>query len=288
MKKLIKEPLVHFFLLGIVLFVIYSQVNKNDSEQDIVIDNADIAHMAELWRMQWQRPPTSEELQGLIEKYVNQEVLYREALRMNLDHNDEIVKRRLAQKMEFLGQDLSGLVAPASEENLKAYFEDHKKDFETPYRYTLYQILFTEDNHVNPLEKAKNVLQKYGLSDTQGMQDKGDVFLLNYKLKDTDAFYLNREFGEQFTKQLEELPVGQWIGPIKSGYGVHLVYLESKTPPSIPSFAEVKDKVKREYEYQMEQEGQEAILKALRENYKVRITADNLEKATIDEIAQNK
>ncbi|WMI69044.1 peptidyl-prolyl cis-trans isomerase [Mangrovimonas sp. YM274] len=287
MKQLIKEPLIHFFLLGALLFVLYSQVNKSDTEQDIVVDNADVEHMAELWRMQWQRPPTSEELQGLIDKYVNQEVLYREALRMNLDHNDEIVKRRLAQKMEFLGQDLSGLVAPASEDNLKAYFEEHKKDFATPYRYNLYQILFTADNHVNPYDKAKAVLKEYNSLDTQGMREKGDPFLLDYALQDTDAFYLNREFGEQFSQQLETLPTGEWAGPIVSGYGVHLVFIESRTPPSIPNFADVKDKVQRDYEYQMEQESQAAILKALRDNYKVRITADNLEKATIDELAQN-
>ncbi|MGJ5642021.1 peptidyl-prolyl cis-trans isomerase [Formosa sp. S-31] len=287
MKRLIKEPLIHFFLLGTLLFVLYNQVNKNDTEQDIIVDNADVEHMAELWRMQWQRPPTSEELEGLIDKYVNQEVLYREALKMNLDHNDEIVKRRLAQKMEFLGQDLSGMMAPASDENLKAYFEDHKKDFTTPYRYTLYQVIFTADNHSNPVEQAKAVLKEYGASDVQGMQGKGDTFLLDYALEGTDAFYLNREFGAHFTKQLETLATGQWVGPIASGYGVHLVYIASKNEPEIPAFETVKDAVQRDYEYKIEQESQEAILKALKDNYKVRITADNLEKATTKELAQN-
>ncbi|WP_053970901.1 peptidyl-prolyl cis-trans isomerase [Mangrovimonas sp. ST2L15] len=287
MKQLLKEPLIHFFLLGALLFVLYSQVNKSDTEQDIVIDNADVEHMAELWRMQWQRPPTTEELQGLIDKYVNQEVLYREALRMNLDHNDEIVKRRLAQKMEFLGQDLSGLVSPASEKNLKAYFEAHQKDFETPYLYSFYHVIFTPDNHTNPSEKAKTVLREFKETSPLKMKTYGDNFPLDFEISDTDAFFLKREFGEQFSKQLETLPTGQWTGPIVSGYGVHLVYIESRTPPSIPNFIDVKDEVQREYEYQMEQESQEAILKALRDNYKVRITADNLEKATTDELAQN-
>lgn len=287
MKQLIKEPLFHFFLLGTLLFVLYSQVNKGDNEQDIVVDNADVEHMAELWRMQWQRPPTSEELQGLIDKYVNQEVLYREALRMNLDHNDEIVKRRLAQKMEFLGQDLSGMMAPASDENLKTYFEDHKADFMTPYRYTLYQVIFTADNHSNPVEKAKAVLEDYRTTNALGMQGKGDTFLLDYALEGTDAFYLNREFGEHFTKQLETLATGQWVGPITSGYGVHLVYIASKTEPKIPTFETIKNAVKRDYEYKIEQESQKAILKTLRDNYKVRITADNLEKATTKKLAQN-
>ena len=286
MKKFIKEPLFHFFLLGALLFVIYSQVNKSDTEQDIVIDNADIEHMAELWRLQWQRPPNADELQGLIDKYVNQEVLYREALKMNLDHNDEIVKRRLAQKMEFLGQDLSGLVAPASEENLMAYFEEHKEDYATSYQYNLYQVVFTTDHHKNPTKKAKAILEQYGSLDSNDMKPKGDSFYLDFALRDTDAFYLNREFGEQFTKQLETLPTEKWVGPVSSGYGEHLVYIESRTPPEIPPFKEVMKEVKRNYEYQMERESKEAIMKALKDSYNVQITADNIEEITSKNMAQ--
>ncbi|WP_338733551.1 peptidylprolyl isomerase [Mangrovimonas cancribranchiae] len=287
MKKLLKEPLLHFFVLGALLFAIYNLVNKSTDEEEIIVDNADIEHMAELWRMQWQRPPTAEELEGLIDKYISQEVLYREALKMNLDHNDEIVKRRLAQKMEFLGQDLTGLVAPASEENLKAFFNKHKDKYATPYKYSLYQVVFTSDNHANPTKKAKAVLKDFSSTSPLEMKTQGDHFPLDFALTDTDAFYLNREFGEQFTKQLETLTTGQWVGPVSSGFGKHLVYIESKTEPTTPDFKDVKSVVKRDYEYKMEQESQETILKTLKNNYKVRISADNMNTITSNELAQN-
>lgn len=287
MKKLFKEPLLHFFVLGALLFALYSLVNKDTKDDEIIVDNADIEYMTELWRMQWQRAPNLEELKGLINKYINQEVLYREALRMNLDHNDEIVKRRLAQKMEFLSQDLTGLIAPASEENLIEYFNKHKEKYATPYRYTMYQIVFTPDNHEIPLEKAKAVLNNYNSLAPMEMKNHGDNFPLDYALKDVDAFYINREFGEKFSKQLETLETNRWIGPVSSGFGQHLVYIESKTAPRIPEFKNVETVVKRDYEYDMEKEGQEAILRTLKNNYKIRINADNMNTITSSELAQN-
>ena len=288
MKKLIKEPLIHFFVLGALLFAIYSLVNKNNTDaEDIIVDNADVEHMVELWRLQWQRPPSAEELQGLITKYIDQEVMYREALRLNLDHNDEIVKRRLAQKMEFLGNDLSSLVAPATDENLKAYFEKHKEDYATDYNYTFHQIVFTTDNHKDPLTKAKSVLETSDLKQPEALKNKGDNFPLAFTFTNVDEFNLNRDLGKNFTKQLPDLEMRVWTGPITSGFGAHLVYIEHKTNPKIPDFTEVKDEVRRNYEYQMVQDSKEAILKELKKNYNINIQADNIDEAVIQDIAEN-
>ncbi|MBD0824912.1 peptidyl-prolyl cis-trans isomerase [Aestuariibaculum marinum] len=287
MKKLIKEPLLHFFVLGALLFAIYSLVNKNTDEEEIIIDNSDIEHMIELWQMQWQRPPSEDELQDLINKYVDQEVMYREALRLNLDHNDEIVKRRLAQKMEFLGNDLTTLVAPATDKNLKAYFEKHKENYATDYNYTLHQVIFTADNHKNPVAKANNVLDTYDVSSSESLKEVGDKFPLPYTYSNVDAFYLNRELDENFTKQLSSLRIGEWSGPIMSGFGVHLIYIEKKDNPRIPEFASVKKQVQRDYEYQMVLDSKNAILKELKQKYKINIEADNISSMLKQELAQN-
>jgi len=288
MKKIINEPLIHFFVLGALLFGLYSLVNKNNTDaEDIIVDNADVEHMVELWRLQWQRPPSAEELQGLITKYIDQEVMYREALRLNLDHNDEIVKRRLAQKMEFLGNDLSSLVAPANDENLKSYFEKHKEDYATDYNYTFHQIVFTTDNHKDPLTKAKSVLETSDLKNPESLKTKGDNFPLPYTFTDADEFQLNREIGGDFTKQLPNLETEIWTGPVMSGFGVHLIYIELKTDPKIPEFETVKQEVLTNYEYQRILDSKEAILTELKKNYNINIQADNLESALKQEFAEN-
>ncbi|GLB47709.1 peptidylprolyl isomerase [Neptunitalea lumnitzerae] len=285
MKKLLKEPLVHFFLIGAVLFVVYGLVNERSNNEDIIVDKEDVAHMAELWQLQWHRPPTAEELQGLIDRYVEQEVLYREALKLNLDHNDEIVKRRLAQKMEFLGNDLSTMVAPATEENVLAFYEKHKDNYQSDYVYSFKQIIFTGDHHQNPMVAAKNILKEKENLTAEQLKEAGDAFPLNFEFTNVDSFYINRELGDGVAEQLKTLETGRWDGPIVSGFGVHLVYIEKQIKPKIQPFEDVREKVTADYEYQMENDGKEAILNELKKKYHVIIKSEAI---ASKELAQNK
>lgn len=286
MKKWIKEPLVHFALLGVLIFGLFSLVGEQDSENEILIDDSDIDHLVELWQLQWQRPPTEEELQGLITKYVDQEILYREALKMNLDHNDEIVKRRLAQKMEFLGNDLSSLVNPPTDENLKTYFDEHQEEYKTDYQYTLYQVVFTTDKHQDPIAKANQVLEESATTDISSIKSKGDSFALNFSYSNASATSLKRSFGDAFVDQLPELTTGQWTGPIRSGFGAHLVYLKEKTEPQIPEFTKVRNEVLRDFEYAMEQQSKDAIKNELKKSYTIVIEAD-IDQALRQKLANN-
>ena len=117
MKKVLKEPLFHFLLMGIALFLIYGLVsNELDDEDTIVIDNFDLDNIIASWEMQWKRLPTDEELKSLIQQNIKQEIFYQEAIKMNLDHNDEIIKRRLSQKMQFLSSDIADMNEPNDKE----------------------------------------------------------------------------------------------------------------------------------------------------------------------------
>ncbi|TRZ45083.1 peptidyl-prolyl cis-trans isomerase [Robertkochia solimangrovi] len=287
MKKFLKEPLLHFFVLGALFFLVYGMINRSENEEEIIVDNADIEHMIEIWEMQWQRPPSSEELQGMITKYVDQEVMYREALRLNLDHNDEIVKRRLAQKMEFLGNDLSAMVAPPTHENLRLYYDQHQEKYATEYVYTLHQIIFTADKNEDPIRKAQSVLKELQLGNIKDLVTAGDNFPLPYFIAEADEFKLNREFGEKFTEQLAALETGKWIGPVISGFGAHLVYIESRKDPVIPKFSQVEEQVKRDFEYEMVKESKSAILNELKKRYNIRIEADNIDQELKKEFATN-
>jgi len=278
MKKILSEPFLHFIGLGLLLFLLFSLVSgPEERERDIVIDDPTLDHIVSLWELQWKRPPTREELQGLVEQYIEQEVYYREALRMDLDHNDEIVKRRLSQKMEFLSDDLSAMIAPPTEENLRRYYETNKEKYQTAYAYSLYQVPFTSSRHADPETAASQVLQQTNSDDPESLLDEGDPFLLPGSIRAVSADRLGRDFGVEFTEALPDLPVGQWAGPVKSGYGWHLVYLQDRQPPQIPEFEQVRQEVQRDFEYDKSRENRESIYSELRRGYNIRIEAEGLD-----------
>ena len=157
MKKLFREPLLHFILIGGLLFIVFNIVNKSDADsKEIIIDQSDLERMVNTWELQWKRKPTAKELTNLLKTDVKQEVLYLEALEMNLDHNDEIIKRRLSQKMEFLSKDLASITEP-TDKDLIDYFEANSEKYLTHYIYSFYQVLFTQDKS-GPDYKEKSTI----------------------------------------------------------------------------------------------------------------------------------
>ena len=154
MKKLLREPLVHFILIGIGLFLLYGWVSdRNRSPDTIYFDDYDMNNIIASWEMQWKRLPTDEELKSLVDQKIRQEVFYQEALKMNLDHNDEIIRRRLAQKMNFLSNDLATLKEPTTEE-LQEYFEENREKYMSPPVFSFYQLPFRADTRKSAREDA--------------------------------------------------------------------------------------------------------------------------------------
>ena len=154
MKNLFKEPFTHFIIIGIGLFLLYGLVSeKTDSKNTIIINDFDLDNIISSWEMQWKRLPTEQELQNLIDQNIKQEIFYQEALKMNLDHNDEIIKRRLAQKMQFLSNDIAKLVEPTDKE-LNEYYQKHSDKYLAPPSYSLYQITFSADNRKDSYKDA--------------------------------------------------------------------------------------------------------------------------------------
>ena len=275
MQQFIKEPLVHFLLIGLGIFLVYGWVSAEESyDNKIIIDDSHLAHLVSIFELQWNRPPTEEELQNILEKYLQQEIFYREALKMNLDHNDEVVKRRLAQKMEFLSDDLSALVDPPTDEKLQTYYQQNKDKYQVPYQYSFKQVVFTKDRHKDPQAAALEALDQYGSGQVDAMHDHGDRLSIRYQF---DNFYepqVEKELGGNLAVLLRDLPLYQWSGPVESGYGVHLIYLTEKQAPRFPEFQDIKDELARDYSYQAEQENQQAIYQGLKKNYEIEITAD--------------
>lgn len=274
MKKVFKEPLFHFLMLGLGLFVLYGLVSKNEDDQDtIIIDNYDINNIIASWEMQWKRLPTDEELKSLILQNIKQEIFYQEALKINLDHNDEIIKRRLSQKMQFLANDIASLNEPSTED-LKEYYQKHIDNYKSPYSYSLYQIIFSPDLRDNPKADAEKALTQLIDVGPDQVKTSGDKMPFPYHYVKVEESDLNRELGMNFSESLRNVDSLTWTGPIKSGYGYHLVYIADKEEPEPMDFARIQKDVLRDYEYEKQRLLEEEIFQEYRKNYQIQYELD--------------
>ncbi len=269
MKSWHKEPLFHFLVIGAVIFVLFSIVNREEdfvSDNKIVVSSADIARLSENWSKKWNRTPTGTELQGLVESYIREEVYYREALALGLDRNDTILRRRLMQKMEFLSNDLAELNTP-DETALNEYFLEHMDEYELPARVSFTHIYFSVDKRGSKaVEDAKNVLS--GLNALRA-PEKGDNFMMEYDFNQETPFEVERLFGKGCAGELFTLEANTWHGPIESGYGLHLVRISEKTGSRMPELASVIDKVRTDLMFERKQKMNEEIYEKFRERYEI-------------------
>jgi hypothetical protein len=269
MKKLYKEPLLHFLIIGALIFVIFSSVNKDEitvSDNKIVVTAAEIGRLSDNWSKRWNRPPTESELQGLVESYIREEVYYREALALGLDQNDTILRRRLMQKMEFLSNDLAELNTP-DESALSKFFFDHQDKYELPARVTFTHIYFSLDKRgAKAVEDAKSVLS--GLNELRA-PERGDSFMLQYDFVQETPFEVERLFGKVFAEQLFQSEINTWQGPIESAYGLHLVRINEKTDARMPELASIIEKVRTDWMFAQRQKMNKEIYERFKQRYEI-------------------
>jgi peptidyl-prolyl cis-trans isomerase C len=248
-KRALHEPLVHFLLIGLALFVVYAFVNHGQSanvNHQIVISLDDVRQLDISFVSQWHRQPTQEEFTGLIEGFIRQEILYREGLAMGLDKDDTIVKRRMAQKMEFLSEDVASAHEPSTQE-LKDWYGKNSQKFALPDRTTFRHLFFSFDRRGQRAQSdAAAALEKIAgkPEDSRAAVALADPFMFQDYYGDRGPDQLAKEFGPSFALGLFQLKPGSWQGPIESGYGWHLVWIESIVPGRIPAFEEVEPDVK--------------------------------------------
>jgi peptidyl-prolyl cis-trans isomerase C len=249
LKRASREPLVHFLLIGLALFGLYVFVSRGQGanvDHQIVISLDDVRQLDISFVSQWQRQPTQEEFTGLIEAFIRQEVLYREGLAMGLDKDDTIVKRRMAQKMEFLSEDVASAHEPSVQE-LQDWYAKNSQKFALPDRATFRHLFFSFDRHGPHAESdAAAAFEKIAgkPEDSPAAVALADPFMFQDYYGDRGPDQLAKEFGPSFALGLFQLKPGSWQGPIESGYGWHLVWIESVVPGRIPAFEEVEPDVK--------------------------------------------
>ncbi len=274
LKGLLREPLVHFLVLGAGLFLVDAwlrPVGAPAASAEIVVGEARIRNLAQTFRRTWQRPPAREELDGLIESHVREEVMAREALALGLDRDDAIIRRRLQQKMEFVSEEAAALAAPTDEE-LQGYLAAHAEAFRVEPSVTFSQVYLDPRKRGATFEadakRLAGVLNRAGAS--PDLSKLGDsLMLLESRYENASQRELARLFGKDFADALARQPAGRWTGPIASGYGAHLVKIESLTPGGTPALADVRPLVEREWANARRQEHSKAFYAMLRAKYKI-------------------
>jgi peptidyl-prolyl cis-trans isomerase C len=250
LKCWLREPLLHFMVLGVALFGIHAYIHRGhggvESSKQIALTIDDLRQMALVFESKWKREPTPQELQGMVEDKFREEVLYREGLAIGLDKDDTIVKRRMAQKMEFLAEDVATAQEPSTVE-LKAWFDKNKEKFALPSRYSFRHLYFSPDKRgQNAQEDATKALTKIAGQPEESKQaaSLADQFMFQDYYGDRTSEAIAKEFGPHFAVALEELKPGSWQGPIESGYGWHLVFVTTVIRGRIPALEEVEPEVK--------------------------------------------
>ncbi len=280
-KNLVREPLLHFLLLGALIFVAFKFISRETSEPGkILITQGRIESLETAFNRTWRRPPTGSELEGLIRDYVREEVFAREAVALGLDRDDTIIRRRLRQKLEFISEDVFAHAEP-TDEQLRAYLKEHPDTFRRDRRFTFSQVyLDPQQRGANLNRDAAQLLARLRRSGNHAdIKMLGDSLMLENEFKALPASEVVKQFGEKFAASLGEMTTGQWQGPIESGFGVHLVLLSERTGGSLPALEEVRAAVRREWTNARRMEANEKFYQTLLQRYTVTIERPEVAKA---------
>lgn len=270
----LREPLLHFLLLGAGLFLLYHVLNKGgtDAPREIVVTEARIEALAENFAKTWMRPPTADEVRGLIDDYVAEEVYYREAIAMGLDRDDTVIRRRLRQKMEFISEDVAS-AAPPTDAQLQEYLRKHAEKFLQPPRLTFQQVFYSTERRGEAARRdaEKLLAELHAGRGPANPTEAGDPTLLPPTMESASPQDIENSFGSEFSKAVEQAPVGQWVGPLQSGFGLHLVRVDKREAGTSPTLAEIRPLVQREWEADERRSVTGELLAKLRAKYEVRI-----------------
>ena len=268
LRPLLQEPLVHFLAIGALLFVLFGMTREPGGEHAdrIVVDAGDVDRLSARFSRTWMRPPTADELSGLIDGFVREEIYYREALALGLDQDDPMVRQRMRQKLEFLLEDLSEASAPSDAE-LARFLSEHGERFAVPPRISFRQVYLNPDRHADLDAVAADVLA--ALRAGADAETLGDRTLLGYAFESVTPPEIARSFGGDFAHELAALEPGEWRGPVDSGLGRHFVQILDRQPGHLPPLEQIRDRVEREWRIEQQQAQKEAAYRRLREGYEV-------------------
>ena len=269
MKRIISDPLFAFLILSLFIFIYYAFVSDDPNRLDntIVMTDHDIDRLIDIYQRTWSAAPDSLALRRLIDQELKNEIFYSEGLKMNLDHNDEIIRRRLVQKYEFLIKDISDN-SPPTDEQLKEYYELHRERYLTEANYTMSQYYFSPDVSDDAKEKAQQFYNTVSGQEPEDLIAGNPLHLPRDQVNKTTA-QLMQDFGASFVEGVSQFTTTGWQEPIQSGYGWHVIKLKARALPEAQPFESVSDQVARDYRSDQLSNYNDGLYEALRKEYNI-------------------
>jgi parvulin-like peptidyl-prolyl isomerase len=269
-KTLLKEPLIHFLGGALMVFAFFwaTGSNRDPADYAITISETDVARLNAGWQQNFRRPPSEAELNGLIDQEITEEIYYREALRLGLDRNDAVIRRRMFTKMRFLNNEEAGNDNP-TDADLQQWMEDKPGKYALESIYTLEQVYLGQANIIDPAAAAQMVKN---LNDgSVKAADLAKPISLPSTLKSAGVAEISRQFGEEFVTGLTDLKTGQWQGPIASGFGLHLVKIAAKVPGKSAALNDVRQQVTNDWRAAQNNAAEKAALDGYRAQYQITV-----------------
>ncbi len=274
LTQLAKEPLIQFLLIGACIYgaaALYGAPDEDVVDRTVVVDASRIEAFISQWEQRWNRPPTRQELDAVINQFVREDILYRQAVAMGLDEDDPVTRRRMAQKLEFLTNDIVLFKEPAEGE-LEQYFEDTRELYREPGLISFSQVFLDPDaRDESTLDDAAALLAQLkavGVPDPATLE-AGDRFMLRSYYPQATALDIRRQLGSGFSEVVMQLEPEQWHGPVLSGYGVHLVYVYSREEAPPPVFADVRQAVLENWQAEQQEIFQVEFFESLKSRYDI-------------------
>ena len=262
MKKLLREPLLHFLAAGFALFLFNGYYGSVDATgRSITLDEMQVGRLSSQWQQQWRRPPTPNELDGLIRDYIKEEVYFREAIRLGLETDDPIIRKRLRTKMEFLATAEIENADPTKAE-LEAYYKANEVRYVADPTYSFDQNYYGSD-----LAKARRSIPTLNNSNLSS----GLSINLPVNMEDAKASDIAREFGEGFAESLKALPKNRWAGPVQSGFGWHAVRIRRADAAALPPLTDIAQRVTNDWRAETRVKREAAAYQILLDSYNIRI-----------------
>lgn len=263
---LLREPLTYFLIAGGAVFLIWNYLQSDEDQYRIAITDQERARIAAQWQAQMARPPSDAEMAGLIDQFIREEIYYREALRMGLDRNDTIIRRRLAQKLGFLTEDIATASVP-DEAQLQAFYEQHQARYREPERYSFEHRYFSEERRTDSEAAAADAIAALNQGLTPA--EPGDPFMLQSRFAARSLREVAELFGSEFSEAMAGLEPGSWLGPLRSAYGWHAVRLELRSDARQPAYAEVASRVANDLNQQVRDDANERFYETLKSRYQI-------------------
>lgn len=273
-SKFGREPLVHFLLLGAGLFLLAGLLENTEGERNkrIVVSPGRIEHLVAGVSRTWQRPPTQQELEGLIEEYIKEEILYREARVLGLDQDDTVIRRRLRQKMEFLSEDFVAMEEP-TEEELQTYLDQHPELFRIGSKISFAHIYLSPDRRGDDVHRDAERLRRQLTENPRLIENPaiGDPFPLSQDFELLSESQVTNQFGKAFADRVFTLKPNTWSGPVESGYGLHVVFVRDRVEGRLSTLEQAREAVRREWVSTTRREAKDGFYQQLRDQYTVTV-----------------